>query len=250
MPVSIRPLALPAEHGGWGFVLEPIALALLIAPSWPGVMIGIATVAAFLARQPMQLAIADWRRRRRYPRTIVCEKLAATYGVAIAVTIATAIAMTSARILLPFVVAAPFGIVQFALDLKKRGRTLVAEIAGAVAAGATVAAIMLAGDRTIVLAATLWLLMILRSVPAILFVRAALGKGSRTAAVVLHIAAVAIAIVLSMARVAPALSIAAMLLLLGRTLFIRGHEPARRIGMHELAFGAISVILIAAGFTR
>src|SRR6185436_9751194 len=27
--VALRPLALPAEHGGWGFVLEPIVLGLL-----------------------------------------------------------------------------------------------------------------------------------------------------------------------------------------------------------------------------
>jgi len=248
MPVSIRPLALPAEHGGWGFVLEPIVLALLVAPSWAGVMIGVAALAAFLARQPLQLAIADWRKRRRYPRTIVCERLVAIYGFAIAVTIAAAIAMTDARILLPFVVAASFGIVQFALDLQKRGRMLSAEVAGVVAAGATAAAIALAADRTIALAATLWLLTILRSVPAILFVRAALGKGNRMAAVVLHIAALGIAIALWLTRLAPLLSIAAMFLLLGRTVFSRGHQPARRVGMRELAFGAITVILIAAGF--
>jgi len=29
VPVSIRPLALPAEHGGWGFVL-----VLLIGVGW------------------------------------------------------------------------------------------------------------------------------------------------------------------------------------------------------------------------
>jgi len=248
MPVSIRPLAMPAEHGGWGFVLEPIALALLVAPSWAGTMIAIAALAAFLARQPLQLAIADWRKRRRYPRTIVCERLVAIYGFAIVVTIAAAIAMTNGRILLPFAIAAPFGIVQFTLDLKKRGRTLAAEIAGAIAAGATAAAIALADERTIALAATLWLLTILRSVPAILFVRAALGKESRTAAIALHIAASAIAIVLSSTALAPLLSIAAMLLLLGRAVFSRAHQPARIVGMRELAFGAITAILLAAGF--
>ena len=106
VPVSIRPLALPAEHGGWGFVLEPIALALLVAPSWSGVAVGVAVVAAFLARHPLRLAAGDWMRHRRFPRTIVGEQLVLVYAIAMIVAIVTATALTSARILLPFAIAA------------------------------------------------------------------------------------------------------------------------------------------------
>ena len=80
--VNLRPLALPVEHGGWGFVIEPAVLALLVVPSWPGVAIGVAVIAAFLARHPLRLAAGDWAHRRRYPRTIVCELLALGYGAA------------------------------------------------------------------------------------------------------------------------------------------------------------------------
>ncbi|MDX2007394.1 MAG: hypothetical protein SFU83_19325 [Meiothermus sp.] len=30
--VPLRSVALPNEHGGWGFTLEPILLGLLVAP--------------------------------------------------------------------------------------------------------------------------------------------------------------------------------------------------------------------------
>ncbi|VAV92581.1 Putative membrane-spanning protein, partial [hydrothermal vent metagenome] len=30
--VNVRSIALPTEHGGWGFTLEPILLGLLVAP--------------------------------------------------------------------------------------------------------------------------------------------------------------------------------------------------------------------------
>lgn len=31
--VKLRTVALPAEHGGWGFLFEPIVLGLLLAPT-------------------------------------------------------------------------------------------------------------------------------------------------------------------------------------------------------------------------
>ena len=243
--VIIRPLALPVEHGGWGFVIEPVVLALLVVPSWAGLMIGIAAVAAFLARHPLRLAAGDWTRRRRFPRTIVCERLALGYGTLAIAAVAVAVTITDARILLPFAIAAPLALAQFAFDMRNRGHAVAPEIAGAVAAGATAAAIVLAGGRPVTLAATLWLLTVLRSVPAIVFVRAVLGRESRAVAVILHIAAVVIAFLLWYQRLAPVAAIVAMSLLLARALIRPKHpEPPRRIGMRELAFGAVTVILI------
>jgi hypothetical protein len=36
----VRLVALPAEHGGWGLLLEPIALGLAVAPSLAGTFLG------------------------------------------------------------------------------------------------------------------------------------------------------------------------------------------------------------------
>jgi YwiC-like protein len=249
VPVSIRPLALPAEHGGWGFVLEPVALALLVAPSWAGLAVGIAVVAAFLARHPLRLAAGDWMRRRRFPRTIVCEQLVLIYAAAMIVAIAIATALTSARILLPFAVAAPLGLAQFAWEVRRRGRALTPELLGAAAAGATAAAIAVAGGRTMTLAATLWLLMVLRSIPAIVFVRAVLKRGHRSIAVALHVGAVVIAFVLWQQHLAPLAAIVAMLLLLGRALIPARTEPPRRVGIREIVYGTITVLLIGVGWT-
>jgi hypothetical protein len=243
--VIIRPLALPVEHGGWGFVIEPAVLALLVVPSRAGLMIGIAAVAAFLARHPLRLAAGDWTRRRRFPRTIVCERLALGYGSLAIAAMAIAMTITDARILLPFAIAVPLGLAQFVFDVRNRGHAIAPEIAGAVAAGATAAAIVLAGGRPLTLAATLWLLTVLRSVPAIVFVRAVLGRESRAVAVILHVAAVVIAILLWYQRLAPVAAIVAMSLLLARALIpTKQAEPPRRIGMRELVFGAVTVILI------
>lgn len=53
MSSSLRALALPAEHGGWGFVLEPVVLGLLVCPSRPGGALALAATATFLAHHPL-----------------------------------------------------------------------------------------------------------------------------------------------------------------------------------------------------
>ncbi len=66
--VRLRSVALPVEHGGWGLLLEPIALGLLVAPSLAGFCLSVAAAGAFLARHPLKLVMADRQRRRRLPR--------------------------------------------------------------------------------------------------------------------------------------------------------------------------------------
>ena len=45
--VRLRSIALPTEHGGWGFTLEPILLGLLVAPTWAGFGLAVATAIGF-----------------------------------------------------------------------------------------------------------------------------------------------------------------------------------------------------------
>jgi hypothetical protein len=57
-------VALPSEHGGWSLTLEPVALGLLVAPSWPGLALGAAALVAFVARTPLKVVLVDrWRHR-------------------------------------------------------------------------------------------------------------------------------------------------------------------------------------------
>src|SRR5262245_53416510 len=46
--ISLRPLALPPEHGSWGLVFEPIILGLAIVPTWGGAAVAVAAVFSFL----------------------------------------------------------------------------------------------------------------------------------------------------------------------------------------------------------
>ena len=83
--VRWKAVAMPPEHGGWGFLLEPIVLGMLVAPSWAGLFWGVAALGAFLAQHPLKLAYTDRKRGRRYARTAAAERVLLIYaGVALA----------------------------------------------------------------------------------------------------------------------------------------------------------------------
>lgn len=241
--VALRPLALPAEHGGWGFLLEPLLLALIVAPSVRGALIAIAAVAVFLMRHPLKFAARDWMLRKRYPRTAACEILAAAY----AVVAVAALAPVGFRPLIALSLAAPFGALQFAYDLRNRGRELVAELAGAIAPGAAASAMALAGGKPAAMALALWLLMIARGIPAILYVRSALHRRAAFARLA-HVIALGVVAGLWFVHAAPLTAIVAMTLLLARTFIPVGGLRAQTIGFREIGYGAATVLLIAAGY--
>ncbi len=76
----MRGVVIPSEHGGWGLTLEPIVLGLAVAPSIPGLMIGVMALATFLFRTPFKIAAGDILRRRRLPRTLLAVQAAGQNG--------------------------------------------------------------------------------------------------------------------------------------------------------------------------
>ena len=78
--VPWRAVALPVEHGGWGFLVEPLVLGLVLAPSAAGACLALAAAAGFLARHPLRLWLLDRRKHVRYPRTALAERVFAGYA--------------------------------------------------------------------------------------------------------------------------------------------------------------------------
>jgi hypothetical protein len=244
-------LALPVEHGGWSMLLEPIVLALLVAPSVAGSLIAAAALLAFLARHPLKLFVQDVRRRKQFARTRICAWLALAYAGASAMALFPAVTMSGSRVLLPLAAGALLALIQFALDLRQRGRSFVAEICGACATATTAAAIAVASHRSWEVALTLALLAASLTLPAILFVRAILRHERRTTTMVLHGAAVIGAAILWQRGLTPAVAIAVMAMLLLRAaigLQAKAIPAAKTIGIREAIAGAAAVLIIAAGY--
>ncbi len=246
--VALRPLALPTEHGGWGFVLEPALLALLVAPSLAGMLIALGLIAAFLTRHPLKLVAADALRRRFYPRTRVCILLSIAYGSVATVLLVTGAWMAGGLVLFPLAAALVPAAVQFLFDARNRSRALVAELSGTISSVFVAAAIVLAGGGTVAVAFAVLVLALLRGVPTIIFVRAALRNGNRLPSLALHLVAIFIGVALTMSGLAPWGAIVALGVLLIRAYTTRPGTAAKTIGIRELGYGVMFVLLAGYGW--
>ena len=171
-----RSIALPVEHGGWGFTLEPILLGLLVAYSAAAWEISVAALAVFLARRPFKLVSTDVVRRRWLPRSTVAAAFAGLYGLVAVAGIVGATVTAAAPFWPPVAIAVPVASVAVYADAHSRSRTLIAEMAGAVAMGAVVTMIALADGWAAKPAFGLWLVLVGRAVATIPLVRAQIRR--------------------------------------------------------------------------
>ena len=243
MPL-LRPLALPTEHGGWGFLLEPLVLAMIVAPSWCGALLCVASICGFLTRQPLKLAMQDLLRRRSFPRTRWCAIFATSYAAAAALSVTAAIAFGGWRIAIPFAAVGPLAIVNIVYDARNKSRALLPELTGPVAMASSAAAIAIAGGKSMALALSLMALLALRALPSIVYVRTLITRAHRKEAsgfapLALHVIAVIVA-----ATFAPLAATIVLALLLARAAYGLANEvpAAKTIGWREMAFGALFVI--------
>jgi hypothetical protein len=255
--VMLKSVAIPAEHGGWMFLCEPILLGLGAGFTAPGLFLGLAALGAFLTRHPLKIAIDDRRKDRRYPRTILAERFALGYALFAGLAFAAMLATTRGSYWLPLIAASPLALLQLYYDGNKRSRDLAAELSGSLALGSVAAALALMAGWALPAALALWAILAARSITAILYVRARLrleyGKPSNPLPVwVAHAVALIAVAALAVSGLAPWMAVAAMVMLGARAGLglSRWHRPARpqTVGIYEMLFGFATVILVTAGY--
>ncbi|MCX6951573.1 MAG: YwiC-like family protein [Verrucomicrobia bacterium] len=256
--LSARPPAsifLPKEHGSWALALEPLALGLLVAPSLPGGALALATVAGFFARRPLKTLLAPGARPAG--RIAEARVALAIWAGAAALGFGETVALAGFAGLWPLALVAPLAALFVYFDRQNAGRAAVAELAGSTAFALLPAALAtLAGWRAPA-ALALAALMLARSVPTILSVRASLrrAKGEAVSATV-PLASAGLALLAVGALIAfgwvPRLTVICVILLLIRTLWfvspLRPSWSARRIGMAEAVLGVVCVTLAALSY--
>jgi hypothetical protein len=236
---------------------EPLLVGLLLAPSAAGGCLALASLAAFLARHPLKLALSDRRRGSRYPRTAAAERMALAYS-AVAVTAAAgALLLAGPRPFAPLLAAAPLALAQIAFDARLQGRKLAPELCGGLALAALAPALMLAGGWPLAPSLGVGALVALKAVTSVLYVRTRLrlDRGlapARAPTMAAHVGATAAAAALALAGWAPWIAVAATAVLLLRAAHglsrWRRIARAQAIGFQELGFGIGFALSLEAGF--
>ncbi len=256
-----RSVIIPAEHGGWGFLLEPVLLGLLVAPTTAGLLLGLATVAAFLIRQPLKILQIDRRRKLHTARTQRAQRAVAALaviagGLAVA-SFAVALGQAGPAFVTPLLLAIPFGAVFLYYDLTKPGRTLQAELAAPPAMAVVAPAMAMMGGWTLPAALALWAGLTARAIPSVIYVRARirLDRGREPDLIwpaALHVLALFVVAALIWRDLLPATALIAYLLLLARAVWFlspaRPRISIKAIGFMEMGLGILTVLMLALRF--
>jgi hypothetical protein len=256
--VRWQSVALPTEHGGWGFVSEPVVLGLLLAPGFGGLAMGIAAFAAFLLHQPLKIVLKDTRAGRSVPRTAAAQRFVLIYGGTLAAAgIIVLLLMPSWIVLAPLAMSTPLIAVQLWQDSQNQGRSLLAELAGSMATGAFASSIVMLRGWELAPALLLWLALAVRGFTSVLYVRSRLrlerGKPAmRGLALASHGAGLAILSAMAASALIPWTAPVAMAILAARATLglssLRKPRPPKVIGILEMVYGLGFVLLIALGY--
>ncbi|MFW5691425.1 MAG: YwiC-like family protein [Chloroflexota bacterium] len=255
--VNLRSIALPAEHGSWGFWLEAVLLGLLLAPTFNGVLFSLAALALMLLHQPLKIALKDVIKKRQSPRRAAAVQFAALYGLVGGVLLLIVLIQSPALLLVPLALAGALIGVQIIYDLRGRSRHMVAELCGSVALGSIAAAVAIIGSRALPFALGLWLALALRTITSVVYARSKLRleRGKPHTPITAgwwHLAAGLTAAVLAWADALPWTVLIGVILLSVRTLHglyrPEGIKP-KVVGIREMVIGVGYALLVALGYT-
>lgn len=252
--VSIRSIALPTEHGGWGFTLEPILLGLLVAPSAAAWEISVAALGIFLARRPVKILSTDLVRGRWLQRSKIALVFAVIYGGFALAGAIGAVFTAEGPFWIPVLVALPFALLALRADAHSKNRALIAELSGSIAMAATVAAMAIAGGWELAPAFGLWLVLAARDVAAISLVRGQVRRvhskpADSESIYIVQGASIIVVAIAATAGIVPWLGVVAIGVvgLVAVVSLNRDPVPAKVIGWTQMGVGLAVVLITAAG---
>ena len=255
--VKLKQIALPTEHGSWGFLFEPLLAGILIAPSIASIWILLMIVGAFLTRQPLKIYLNDLQAKRNLPQTEAAFRFILIFGIISTVGLLGSLYFAKAESFYPFLLILPLGIYQIYCDASKKSRQLLPELTGAVAISSSVAAVTIAGGFSWTTSLALWTVFICRLIPSILYVRNRLklekGKSySSISVAITNFLAFVVVGFLATNGLIPKLPVAMFFILMIRSVWglssYRKRVKAMKIGVWEVIYGTLTALSVVLGF--
>lgn len=255
--VRLKGIALPIEHGSWGFLFEPLLAGLLIAPSFAAIWNSLLIIGAFLMRQPLKVWLTDLKAQKKLPQTAAAIKFTFIYGIIFLVGLTGSLYFVKLNSFLPFLLISPLVIYQIYCDASRQSRNLLPEITGAIAISSSIAVIALADNRTFISSFALWLIFIARLISSIIYVRnrLRLEKGKEYSFItnfLTNLMAVLFIGYLTFVGLSSILTLLMFLILFGRSIWglspYRKKVKAMKIGIWEVIYGTLTALSVVFGY--
>lgn len=255
--VRLKGIALPTEHGSWGFLFEPLLAGLLLAPSFASIWISLLIIGAFLTRQPLKVLLSDWFAKRNLPQTAAALNFTLLFGSVFLIGLAGSLYFSKIDSFYPFLFVLPLGFYQIYCDVSKQSRQLLPELTGAIAISSSVAVIAIAGNWNWANSLALWAVFIARLIPSILYVRnrLRLEKGKEFSIVpvaVSHFIAFGVVGILAANELITKLPLIMFFVLLCRSIWglspFRKKVKAMKIGVWEVIYGTLTALSVVLGY--
>ena len=255
--VRLRGIALPNEHGSWGFLFEPLAAAFAVAPSFAAVWISLLVIGAFLTRQPLKFLLGDLMQKKRLPRTALALRFALIFGGIAFCGLVGSFYFAPAQSFIPFVIVLPPVVYLIAQDVSRRSRELWPEALAAVALSSSIAALALADGWNYPAAFALWAIIAARLIPSVLYIRSRLRlekgkKFTRFAPLAAHVLALAALVAFYFTGLASLLTVLMTAFLAARAVVglsaYRKIMKAKQLGVREVIYGVIYALTIVVGY--
>lgn len=224
-------------------------MGMLIAPSAAGCALVWTAFTVFFLRRPLKLVLS----RKPDPRTTLASVIVVALSTIALTGLFLAVALGNIKDLWPLIPAAIAGIGFAWFDSHNEGREGAAELCGATAFSVLPATFAKLAGWSITESAALASVMLVRSVPTVLFVRTCLrhNKGqaaSPAPAFIASLLGLTLTVWLAYARLAPWPAAILAAFLTAMTFWVlagRRRFTAKRIGLVELTFGVVMVLTLA-----
>ena len=252
--VNFKAVAFPREHGSWGFVLEPLILAVAVAYNTSGFFIAVSAFFTFLAHQPIRIILKKGISKELKRKAVW---FLGVYFFLSAVFIVRVIKVQELTVLIPLAFVIVLMMYFLYLETIGLSRNIYAELIGPVSMNLIAFSIVLSDGWSYPNAFAFLVVLLNRSVPTTFYIHEKLNSLKKQKVNILRTHLISVTgfitvIVLSVTGLVPYLSILAVLILVIRAIFgfteYAKNLSVKQIGMLEFLYGTVFVIINAVGY--
>ncbi|HED08130.1 MAG TPA: hypothetical protein ENI57_08450 [Ignavibacteria bacterium] len=252
--LHIKQAAFPNEHGSWGFVLEPLVLALLVAYSSTGSLLFVTAFFLFLSHQPMKNIIKKYKNKPLLNASLL---FLIIYLLISFFSFSFVLSEIEFFPLIFFGVAIVIMVFYLFMELMGKNRNLFSELIAPISISFIAVSIYSIKTFRIEYIIAFFFVLLARSIPTTFYIHAKLllikkKKSKNVISIISGCSFLIILFIFAVLGYSPYLAVAASLVLLIRAyfgLYISDNKiKITTFGIWEFIYGGLFVVITAAGY--